>query len=548
MNPDNPLLRYSIRKKIGSGGMASVFLAHDTVLKRDVAVKMVHSHLMQHEETLKRFSNEAKAIAAVSHDNIIQIFDFGQNGEQPFIVMEYVEGVTLEELLVKERKLPGLVALTIAVQTLDGLIAAHEKGIFHRDIKPGNILIDSAGRLRITDFGIAFLVTEESVTLTGSFFGSPHYVAPEQILNKTVSGRVDVFSLGIVLYRCLCGEFPFDAESPHGVINAILNVEPPAPALIHRSMLLWLSDCTERFLAKDPTHRPDAREARSMIDSLAAAESLLSGRERLAAFLRDPDRYRDEERMEIFSHYQGRARAEVKQHRLPTALRMFEQASRFGTLSEADRNIVNRAARRALFFRSLLKYGVGIVCVLLIVAAAVVTFRNHGQWYGPEKKLEWNAGAVILGQPDTNKVPVNSRALDYANSPSAVAVRQNPQDSAGMGGARYTKKVLRDSTQYRIPRQHDSTNLQPARGLTSNSYASGFIRCFSNPPWATIYIDDIEYGKTPTISVIAIPSGMHGVRLGRSGYNDVLDSVAVQPEETTTVRIRLSPVEGKEPQ
>ncbi len=155
-----------------------MFLADDTSLKREVAVKMLHPHLLQNEKTIKRFTNEARTVAALSHENIIKIFDFGGAGLRPFIVMEYVKGITLQELIDRHITLPDIITIEIALQTLSGLICAHEKGIYHRDIKPGNILIDYKGLVKITDFGIAFLVNEESLTLTGSFLGSPHYTSP----------------------------------------------------------------------------------------------------------------------------------------------------------------------------------------------------------------------------------------------------------------------------------------------------------------------------------------------------------------------------------
>ncbi len=181
--------------------MASVFLATDTKLDSQVALKKIHPHLLNQKETIIRFTNEAKAIAQLSHENIIKIFDYGGSDSQPFLVMEYVNGTTLQKILENHNRLPDLVTAEIAFQVASGLLCAHNRGIFHRDIKPANILFSDDGYLRITDFGIAYLVNSESITMTGAFLGSPHYISPEQAEGRKVKGTTDIFSLGIILYQ-----------------------------------------------------------------------------------------------------------------------------------------------------------------------------------------------------------------------------------------------------------------------------------------------------------------------------------------------------------
>ena len=539
-NTDNSLHRYKIRKKIGVGGMASVFLADDTVLNRQVALKMVHPHLMHQPETIRRFANEAQAIATLSHENIIKIFDFGDSRSRPFIVMEYIEGVTLEALLEREGFIPPLVTIGIASQVLAGLICAHSKGIYHRDIKPANILIDRNGCLRITDFGIAYLVNAESVTVTGSFIGSPHYISPEQVSNKPVQGTTDVFSLGIILYRCCTGILPFNADTPHGVIHEILTTDPPSPvAAGTRQVLLWFADIIESCLTKNAADRPDAREVLARLEARCRADSIRSGKDRLAAFVHDGPSVQAAETAELFARYREIALAALEQRRIVAGLRAFEQAACFGTLPATDRKRINRIALQSRMRRIVLIGGVllsGIIFVVLTVLTAIARRDRVSGGVPVVEVPETDSGFRSNGLPDT--IPATANPLMAPADP--VPPKRQPGAPAGT-------VIVPAATD--VPESAVTIPEVPASRSTGTDRAApevpvaGFVKCFTNPPWATIYIDNIERGKTPMHTPITLLPGKHTVRIVKPQCSEVFDTFTVVPAETTLVRVRLLPGE-----
>jgi serine/threonine protein kinase len=326
MNQNHPLQRYKIKRKISVGGMASVFLAEDILLDREVALKMMHPHLVHRTDAIQRFSFEAKAIAALSHDNIIRIFDYGENHNRPFLVMEFIDGMNLQELLDSYGALPNLITIGIARQIICGLICAHKKGIIHRDIKPANILLNKKGIIRITDFGIASLSNAKSFAQSGSFIGSPYFISPEQATNRAVTGACDIFSLGVLLYFCLSGELPFTGNTPHSIINAIISDKPEDIRKKNPTVLLWLADLVDKCLQKNPSERPGATEILKIIDRQCKGASLTLDCSRIIEFQKSSEQYRASEIKTLFNQYQLSAFKDLRCCRIPSALRKKEQA------------------------------------------------------------------------------------------------------------------------------------------------------------------------------------------------------------------------------
>jgi len=209
--------RYRLLERIGGGGMAVVYRALDTVLNRHVAVKILRSQYVHDEEFIQRFRREARSAASLSHPNVVSVYDVGQDGDTHYIVMEYVEGKTLNELIRERAPLSPEEAVRIAVQICDALDHAHANGIIHRDIKPHNILISKGGWVKVTDFGIARAADASQLTHTGTVVGSVHYVSPEYAKGLPAGAQSDLYSLGIVLYQMLTGKLPFNGESPISV-------------------------------------------------------------------------------------------------------------------------------------------------------------------------------------------------------------------------------------------------------------------------------------------------------------------------------------------
>ena len=242
--------RYEILEILGEGGMAFVYKARDTQLERLVAIKTLKPNYVNQETFVERFKREAKTAANLNHPNIVQIFDWGIEDE-PFFVMEYIEGNTLTSIIAKNRTISLSDILFIGAQVSSGLHAAHEKGLVHRDIKPGNIMITPDGKVKVTDFGIVSLQNEESdITKTGSILGTASYISPEQAQGKPVSIESDLYSLGTVLYELITGKPPFAGDTPISTATKHLTERPEKPSSFRRDLPKGVESAIMKLLEK----------------------------------------------------------------------------------------------------------------------------------------------------------------------------------------------------------------------------------------------------------------------------------------------------------
>ena len=205
--------RYEIIKSIGEGGMANVYLAYDTILDRRVAIKVLRGDLSGDEKFVRRFQREALSASSLSHPNIVEMYDVGEDNGLYYIVMEYIEGKTLKQLIKKRGSLTLSEAIDIMLQLTDGISHAHDSYIIHRDLKPQNIMIREDGSIKITDFGIAMALNSTQLTQTNSVMGSVHYLPPEQASGKGSTIRSDIYSMGILFYELLTGQLPFKGDN-----------------------------------------------------------------------------------------------------------------------------------------------------------------------------------------------------------------------------------------------------------------------------------------------------------------------------------------------
>ena len=242
--------RYEILEILGEGGMAFVYKARDMQLERFVAIKTLKPNYVNQETFVDRFKREAKTAANLNHPNIVQIFDWGIEDE-PYFVMEYIEGNTLTSIIAKKRTISLSDILFIGAQVSSGLHAAHQKGLVHRDIKPGNIMITPDGKVKVTDFGIVSLQNEESdITKTGSILGTASYISPEQAQGKPVSIESDLYSLGTVLYELITGKAPFSGDSPISTATKHLTEKPEKPSLFRRDLPKGVETAILKLLEK----------------------------------------------------------------------------------------------------------------------------------------------------------------------------------------------------------------------------------------------------------------------------------------------------------
>ncbi len=256
--------RYKILKLIGGGGMSNVYLAHDMILNRDVAIKILRYDFTTEEEMHRRFQREALSATSLTHPNIVSIYDVGEDGNMHYIVMEYIEGKTLKQYIQEFSPLSPARSVHIMKQLTSAIAHAHENGIIHRDIKPQNILMDLEGNVKITDFGIATTLSATSYTQTNSVMGTVHYLSPEQARGGTATKKSDVYALGIVFYELLTGELPFSGESAVAIALKHLQAETPSVRAFDGSIPQSVENIVLKATAKDPNHRYQTAEEMEM--------------------------------------------------------------------------------------------------------------------------------------------------------------------------------------------------------------------------------------------------------------------------------------------
>lgn len=247
--------RYEIHELIGIGGMAKVYRCNDTVDDREVAIKILKDEYLNNDEFIRRFKNESKAIAMLSHPNIVKVYDVSFGDMIQYIVMEYIDGISLKEYIEQQGIIEGKDAIHLTIQVLKALQHAHECGIVHRDIKPQNIMLSQDGTIKVTDFGIARFSDKSTATMTEQAIGSVHYIAPEQARGDATDGKTDIYSVGVMLYEMLTGKLPFDGDSAVTVALMQLQSTPKRPREVNPGIPIGLEQITMRAMQKQPSGR-----------------------------------------------------------------------------------------------------------------------------------------------------------------------------------------------------------------------------------------------------------------------------------------------------
>jgi serine/threonine-protein kinase len=517
--------------EIGTGATATVYLAEDRVLHRKVAIKRLHPHLHDKLEAVHRFEKEAVAVAALDHENIIQVFDFGRNGKSLYLAMPYVEGASLDQWLAAARgPLPNLAVIGLFRQILSGLAAAHDRGVYHRDIKPSNVLIDGEGRVRIADFGIAYLAEAPAITRTASFLGTPGYAAPEQAQGKPVCARTDVFSAGSVLYQCLTGRPPFEGDTPHAVLIAILQREPAKAHVANRKALPDLAELAQAMLAKSPQDRPDARACLRRLEGIEAALGLSAGPERIRSAWADPEKARAAEEAELSERFAVRARRAAAEGRRREALKSFALAEAFAAEGSAPAREASAFARREAR-RARVRLAACAALLLALSVPAGLRLKAWSERVPPRPSL---APSPPVPRPKDPSGEAASRPLPAEALPAAVPAGPpaNGQSAAGPGPSAAKGPVAPMARGPALPARR--------REAAAPAASPGWLLVKSNPPFAQLRVDDAEGGRTPTMSPLRLPAGLHRLDLRRDGCLPLRAEALIRPGETTAVRLSLA--------
>ncbi len=285
---------FEIMEKVGEGAMAVVYRGRHRGDGHEVAIKILHGHLATNERTRTRFEREAQAIASLACRNIPRIHtSYGEDGDRCYLITELVRGPTLQDVLRERRRLPSEITMLLGLQVCEALSLAHARGIIHRDIKPANIMIDETGTVKLMDFGVARILDEETLTLTGTLVGSPAFMSPEQARDTHVDHRSDLFSVGTLLFLTATGEFPFGGRTAATLLGAIIDGNHADPMDIEPAMHPALGEAIERCLRPRPDDRYGDAEELAAVLRAALADSGIPpdqpGPLSLAAYLADPD-------------------------------------------------------------------------------------------------------------------------------------------------------------------------------------------------------------------------------------------------------------------
>ncbi|WP_438446758.1 Stk1 family PASTA domain-containing Ser/Thr kinase [Gorillibacterium sp. sgz5001074] len=421
--------RYEILDRVGGGGMALVYKGHDLLLHRNVAVKVLRQQYVHDEEFIRRFRREAQSAASLSHPNVVSMYDVGQEGDTHYIVMEYVEGMTLNDLIKEKAPLQVEDALHIATQICDALEHAHNNQIIHRDIKPHNILIGKNGRIKVTDFGIARAATSSTITQTGSVVGSVHYFSPEHAKGVAAGAKSDLYSLGIVLYQMLTGTLPFLGESPISVALKHLqeNVEEP------RKVNPLIPQSVENIILKAMRKNPDERY-QSAGDMLKDLETALDPNRRNEPKLTFLDDGLDEEQTRIIPA--------IRSDKMPDD-------------PDAEEQPGTRKKKRSIWMAPLVWTGIFLVFVAVMWFGIIPAFKDNVVQKDVSIPLVEGLKVDVAKKQLEDANLKWEVKMDFSDKEKDLVISQNPKDIKVKEGRIITLRVSQGTEKQPIAKYTD---------------------------------------------------------------------------------------------
>jgi eukaryotic-like serine/threonine-protein kinase len=370
--------KYEIQSEVGHGGMAVVYRGLDTVLNREVAVKVLHPHMAAREESRARLRREALTVARLRHENILEIYDYsGENAAESFLVTEFIHGMTLREWLdARWRPRPALAAM-IVHRLCVALGHAHKLGIVHRDIKPENVMIRSDGCLKLMDFGIAQIIDHQKLTMTGQLLGSPAYMAPELISGKPIDARTDLFAVGIMLYQLATGALPFSGRNPHEVLSRIADAEYPKACTICPLVDDELEDIIAKALAREPDLRyQSAEDFARELERYLEEVGIPASQEEVMAYFCDYDRYVDLLDKRVCGTLMQRAESATRAGHSARAIRLLGRVLELEKDQKQAKSMLSRLRTRERTVRRMMLGAAGLGLTALSSGAAVLWYMT----------------------------------------------------------------------------------------------------------------------------------------------------------------------------
>jgi serine/threonine-protein kinase len=455
------LAKYDVIEEIGHGGMATVYRACDRRLAREVAIKVIHPHLRDSKEVVSRFWAEAKAVAKLRHENIVEVFDVSEEGEEEqYLVCELLRGTTLRKLLQQRLAMPPEVAAGVALELLAALGHAHGAGVIHRDVKPENVLIEhhrlaptngdeaeARVTVKLTDFGIAKLLDAQGVTSTGQVLGSPAHMAPEQIEGlHDVDERADVFGLGVLLYECTVGHLPFEGNNPAQVLRRVLEGRYPEAVTERDTIGKRWSALLDRALAHDPAHRfSDTSAMRDAIRTELDRLGVTDPRAELEAWLDDPEAHAKEHQERIVARLTELGSAARKRGDVIAAAGDYNRALAYAPNDVALLKIVAGMHRAQARVR-LLRRGAGVLAIALVLGVVAFAIsravRGRGEPTGPLPSTSALAIALPSTNPPASSAFASTKPVPTASATSFPHIAVNRPDAAASVASKANERVI----------------------------------------------------------------------------------------------------------
>jgi predicted Ser/Thr protein kinase len=410
------LVKYKLLEEVGHGGMAVVYRGLDTALNREVAVKILHAHLAEQDESKQRFQREAQAVAKLRHENIIEIYDYsGLDSPESYIVTEFIHGRTLKDFLSKHPISHPEIAAMVIVEICNALAHAHSLGVIHRDIKPENIMIRDDGRVKLTDFGIAQVIDVQRLTVTGQLLGSPAYMAPELVEGKRIDFRADIFSVGTLVYQLATSDLPFKGKNPHEVLKRIAEGRFVDPEVANPIVGGQLARIIRKALAHEPADRyPKIDQLQAELTEFLGMVGITEPRTELAAYFANPVKYSQALQQRVVETLTRKGKDALQQRRMPLALECFNRVLCADPSNQEVLGILDQLARRRRVGRA-----VAVLALALVLGAGAYLISSYWPVSTGSAHVPDAAAAAVL--PDAAPAP-DTRVAAAAPDKGATAL------------------------------------------------------------------------------------------------------------------------------
>jgi len=510
---------YEILNTIATGGTAVLYKAIQTSLERPVVVKRLHSHLTSDPNFTRRFEIEAKAAASLDHENIVRIIDFGSSNNNYFIVMEFIDGKSLKELLAERGHFSEELTLLIAHEICMGLDHAHQRGIIHRDIKPANIMITKDGHVKITDFGLAKLHENQTQqTVANTLLGTPLYMSPEQAIGDTIDNRSDIFSLGTICYEMITGTQPFKGDNYASVIQHIINGHVPSPSKLRKDISDRAEMIIMKALSKEPSKRyRTALEMARDIEAYLGQEKILSVKDRLKRIMQGEKDVEED-------------RSSASEIKKPSYFKRVSSIIGFSAAAVV--------AILVVLYPSRLEYAESRIKALL---------KPNPSAPGklPQNQIHASAGINAFGSTDLNPIrsdnmiPIEVSVEQVTSKVDTISLSmENTETNSDEG-----KDTLGTITPPAETPVKESTEPETSN-KKSPAIAKGLIEITVDPT-ASIIIDGVERTFSSSLGPLELSRGPHELICRRDGYEEYRETIKIKKGELSRRNITLQKIMGQ---